>query len=258
MAKTDDTTADLYALPLDEFTDARNARAKELASAGDKERAAAVRALKKPSVPAWAVDQVARKHPKDVDALFDIGARLRDAQRKLMRSGDTGAVKDAQAAERAAVKDLVAKAKAILTDAGNKPNEATLERIADTFYATAVDEDGRERVRTGTLDKELKRVGFGDIGELTVVPTAGAPGKEERPRARSARLEKEAAKLQAKAEVEESAADEAEGLSEKLQAEAEESRARADEAREKARFARRRATEARREAEKAARRAERG
>ena len=256
MASGDDITAELYALPLDEFTGARNARAKELASSGDKDRAAAIKAVKKPSVPAWAVDQVARKHAKDLEALFDLGAQLRDAQRKLMRSGDTDAVRDAQAAERAAVKGLVAKAKAILTEAGYKPNEGTLERIADTFYATAVDEEGRERVRTGTLDKELKRVGFGDIGELTVVPSGAK--KEEKPKARSARLEKEAAKLQAKADEEETAADEAEALSEKLQTDAEEARGRADEAREKARFARRRATETRREANKAARRADRG
>jgi hypothetical protein len=256
VADITDITAELYALPLEQFTDARNTRAKELSSAGDKDRAAAIKALKKPSVPAWAVDKVARAHPKDLEALFDIGAQLRDAQRKLMRSGDSAAVQDAQASERAAVKGLVAKARGILTDAGHNPNEATLERIADTFYAMAVDEDGRERVRAGTLDKELKRVGFGDIGELTIVPAAGA--KQEKPRARSARLEKEAAKLQAKAEEDEAAADEAEALSERLQAEAEQARARADEAREQARFARRRATEARKEAEKAARRADRG
>ena len=253
---TDDITAELYALPLDEFTDARNARAKELSSAGDKGRAAAIKALKKPSVPAWAVDQVARAHAKDVEKLFDIGADLRAAQRKLMSSGDTEAVREAQTAERAAVKDLVAKAKKILTDAGNKPNEATLERIADTFYATAVDEEGRERVRMGTLERELKRVGFGDIGGLTVVPSGEK--KVQTPKARSARLEKEAAKLRSKADEEERAADEAEELSETLSKEAEAARARADEAREKARFARRRATETRREADKAARRAERG
>ena len=250
-----DRISDLYALSLDEFTDARNALAKELASGGDKAAAAEVRALKKPSVPAWAVNQVARAHPADVEALFDAGANLRDAQKMLMRSGDSSAVKDATAAERQAVKALVARAKKILADAGNVANEATLERVADTFYATTTDDEGREHVRTGTLTKEMKRAGFGDVGNLTVVPATRA--KEEKPEKTNAKLQKESAKLQTAAgEAEQRAAD-AEERATELMKEAEDARARADAAKEKARFARREATETRRDADRAARRLDR-
>ena len=148
MAK--DPASDLYALPLDEFTGARNALAKELAAGGDKDAAAEVRALKKPGVPAWAVNQVARAYPEAVESLFEAGALLRDAQKKLIRSGDAAAVKEATAAERKAVRDLVDRARKILSDAGHTPNEALLERVADTFYATTVDDEGREAVRNGT------------------------------------------------------------------------------------------------------------
>ena len=251
----DDRISDLYALSLDEFTDARNALAKELASGGDKAAAAEVRALKKPSVPAWAVNQVARAHPADIELLFEAGANLRDAQKKLMRTGDAAAVKDATVAERQAVKALVTRAKKILADAGNKANEATLERIADTFYATTTDDEGRERVRTGTLTKEMKRAGFGDVGGLTIVPTARA--KEEKPEKKNAKLQKESAKLQAAAEQAEQRADDAEAKAAELMKEAEAMRARADAAKEKARFARREATESRRDADKAARRLDR-
>jgi hypothetical protein len=48
----------LYALPLDEFTPARDAKAKELKA--DKELAATVKKLKKPSVAAWVVNLCAR------------------------------------------------------------------------------------------------------------------------------------------------------------------------------------------------------
>ena len=196
MAK--DPTSDLYALPLDEFTGARNALAKELAAGGDKDAAAEVRALKKPGVPAWAVNQVARAYPEAVESLFEAGALLRDAQKKLIRSGDAAAVKEATAAERKAVRDLVDRARKILSDAGHTPNEALLERVADTFYATTVDDEGREAVRNGTLTKELKRAGFGDVGALSVVPAARA--EEDKPRQTSARLQKESAKLQTAAE----------------------------------------------------------
>ena len=52
----------LYGLPLDEFTPARNAAAKELRDQGLKAEADAVKALAKPSVAAWAVNQLTRHH----------------------------------------------------------------------------------------------------------------------------------------------------------------------------------------------------
>jgi hypothetical protein len=253
--KPADRTSDLYALPLDEFTSARNDLAKELAGAGDKAAADAVRALRKPGVPAWAVNQVARRDPKGIVELFDTGTQLRAAQQKLIRSGDTGAVKEATTAERRVVRALVDEAKSILTQAGHTPNEATLERIADTFYATAVDEEGRELVQKGTLTKELKRVGFGEMTSLTVVPAARA--QAEKPKAQGARLEKEAAKLRAAADDAEKKATDAETLAEDMASAAEDARAKADAAKEKARFARRAATEARRDADKAVRRLDR-
>jgi hypothetical protein len=253
--KSTDRTSDLYALPLEEFTNARNAIAKDLSGGGDKAAADAVRALRKPSVPAWAVNQVARRDPKGIGELFDTGKQLRAAQQKLIRSGDTGAVKEATTSERRVVRALVDEAKSILTEAGHTPNEATLERIADTFYATAVDEEGRELVRTGTLTKELKRVGFGDVTSLSVVPAART--QAEKPKAQGARLEKEAAKLRAAADDAEEKATAAEALAEELAGAAEDARAKADAAKEKARFARRAASEARRDADKASRRLDR-
>jgi hypothetical protein len=250
-----DRVADLYALSLDKFTDARNTLAKELAADGDKAAAAEVRALQKPSVPAWTVNQVARAHPGEVESLFEAGAALRAAQTKLMRTGDAATVKEATAAERQAVRTLVGRAKKILADAGNAANEATLERIADTFYATTTDDEGRERVRTGTLTKEMKRAGFGDVGGLSVVPAPRA--KQEQPEKKNAQLQKEASKLQAAAEESEQRATEAESRASALMKDAEDARARADEAKEKARFARREAAERRRDADRAARRVDR-
>jgi hypothetical protein len=54
---------DLYALPLEEFTAARNELARSLKAAGDADEAARVKKLKKPPVSAWAVNQLARDDP---------------------------------------------------------------------------------------------------------------------------------------------------------------------------------------------------
>ena len=51
---------DLFARPLSEFTAARNELARRLRNAGQEDAAAGVQALKKPSVPVWTVNQLAR------------------------------------------------------------------------------------------------------------------------------------------------------------------------------------------------------
>jgi hypothetical protein len=257
MPKSRDRADDLYALPLEDFTRARDELVKELRAAGDREAADAARAIRKPSVPAWAVNQVARADPKGIAALFAAGDRLREAQSNLVRGGDPDAVKDAGTEERAVVAGLVREAARMLQESGNNANEGTLSRIADTFYATAVDADGMELVRTGRLTKELKRVGFGEAAGLSVVPAGRASREKGKADGGRARLEKEAEKLRVRADEAEVAANEADARADELMRAAEDARAEADAAKEQARFAHRSASEARREADKAARRVER-
>src|SRR5688500_20294957 len=65
----------LYSVPLDEFTDERNSIAKT-AGGDDAKR---VKQLKKPSVAAWAMNQLVRKHPKDVEELPSVRDELEHA-----------------------------------------------------------------------------------------------------------------------------------------------------------------------------------
>jgi hypothetical protein len=52
---------DLYALPPGEFTRARDERAKGLRKEGRRDEADEVKALRKPTVAAWALNQLARQ-----------------------------------------------------------------------------------------------------------------------------------------------------------------------------------------------------
>src|SRR5689334_3290070 len=70
----------LFKLPLPEFTAARNALASKLKKAGHQAEADAVKALPKPSVAAWAVNQLYWRHRKEFDHLIDTGERFRKAQ----------------------------------------------------------------------------------------------------------------------------------------------------------------------------------
>ncbi len=71
---------ELYGLPIDQFTKARNTRAKELTASGDGKTAAARRKLRKPSQAAVLANRIVRRHPKEIEDLLALGRELRRAQ----------------------------------------------------------------------------------------------------------------------------------------------------------------------------------
>ena len=153
----------LYALPLDQFTKARDALAARLKKAGDAEEAAGVKALKKPTTPAWAVNQLARSSRDTVEQLIAEADRLRHAQQKLLHGGSAQEVWEATLAEREALGSLTVDAERILTDAGYGASRATLDKISDTLAAAAAEPRGRALLRRGILTEEMQRAGFGDL-----------------------------------------------------------------------------------------------
>src|SRR3982751_5116605 len=102
----------LYQLPLDEFTAARNALAK-----GAK-NGAAIKALAKPPLAAWAVNQLYWRDRKTWDALIDAGENLRRTHRSVL-AGRSGDVRAAGAAHDAAVQDALKATLTLLTQSGH-------------------------------------------------------------------------------------------------------------------------------------------
>jgi gas vesicle protein len=150
----DDAADALYGLPLGEFTSARNAAAKELRDRGLADEADAVKALAKPTVAAWAVNQLTRRRHADLDEFLDAAAAARDAQ--LSGAADA---RDAVQRQRKALETLVRVAREELGSA----SEAVTARIRQTLEAAAVDDGAAEAVRAGRLDKELEPAGFGTL-----------------------------------------------------------------------------------------------
>src|SRR4051812_417513 len=107
---SDERTARLYGLPLAEFTPERNALAAELSREGARERAAAVKALRKPSAAAWAVNQLVRAEPDLVEALLGAGGELRQAHRQAAAGRRAPELRAAAGAGGAAGGGLVARA----------------------------------------------------------------------------------------------------------------------------------------------------
>jgi hypothetical protein len=153
---------ELYGLAFDEFIPARNALARELRGAGRREEAGEVAALRKPSVAAWAVNQLVRTQRRAFDELLAAGDALRAAHDDVLAGrGDSGALRDAVARERDAVAALTGLARGLLTSEGHELSPTIIERVSDTLHAAALEDDARASVREGRLERELRHVGLG-------------------------------------------------------------------------------------------------
>src|SRR5262245_18587450 len=105
----------LYDRPLEEFVAARNALAKELGKEGAKDKAAEVKLLAKPSISAFALNQLVRKHGEAVNAFLRASDRLARAQLRAMSgAGNDQDFKNATAEQRAALDELLELAEPIL------------------------------------------------------------------------------------------------------------------------------------------------
>lgn len=167
--------SDLYGLPLERFVPERAALAKRLRGAGEREEAAQVGKLAKPTVAAWMVNQLVRTQKAGVARLFEAGDALKQAQREIVQGGGgAAALRDASAVKRAALAELVDAARGLLDAQGHGPTQATLARVSATLDAAALEDGARETVAGGCVTRELEHVGLGDSLGAPLVP-ASAP-----------------------------------------------------------------------------------
>jgi hypothetical protein len=136
MADIDTAIDHLFQGPLEAFTDARNALAKA-AKRPD------VKALAKPSLPAWAVNQVYWHHREVIDRLVTASEAVRAAHERAL-AGESADIAGADQAHREALREAAAAAKAVLTGGGHALTPGTLDAIRDTLQALpSPDANGR-------------------------------------------------------------------------------------------------------------------
>jgi hypothetical protein len=135
-----------------------------------------VAALRKPSVAAWAVNQLVRTQKQAIGELFEAGDALRGAHDAVLAGrGDGSSLRAAVERERASVESLIGAARGLLTSDGHELSPAIIDRVADTLHAAALDDEARGQVRDGRLEHELRHVGLG-----MVAATGGAPAPARR------------------------------------------------------------------------------
>jgi hypothetical protein len=258
----------LFELPPEEFTGARDASAKRLASEGRSEEARSIKALRRPTVAAWAVNQLARRRPAEIEELLKAGTSLQRAQRKVLSGVRSSDFREASEERRRVVNQLVRLAEEVLEEAG-RSSAAASEAVRSTLEAASLDDGSAELVREGRLSKELPApASFGAVEGLGLVPAqpeeepAPARGRARRGaekekeesralRARQAEAGKEAKELADKAAQARRAAIKAREVADRAEARVERLRSEAEEARIKARDATRDAQQAETQARRA-------
>jgi methyl-accepting chemotaxis protein len=160
----DETVLDeLYSAPLDEFIARRTALAKQLKADGHADEAAEVSAARKPSVPLWTVNQLARRNKPAVKKLLESS----DALRKALGKGDQDAFATAQQAQNDALRKLRDAARSLL----GKATDPVLERVVSTFRTASVDDDLRDSLDAGRLTEEPEPGGFDALAGLSFTPS---------------------------------------------------------------------------------------
>jgi DNA repair exonuclease SbcCD ATPase subunit len=201
--RVEEVAGRLYGLPLEDFTRERDAAAKDLRKAKERDAAAAVAKLPKPSQASWAANTLARERRDLVDALLDAADDLREAQEGAVSGKGAGALREATAAQRAAVDALLAAA-TDLRPSGRKPSEQTLERLRTTLTAVATDEGVREALDQGRLVEDASGAGAWGLVEGADVPAA-PPRKPRRTKPKEQdgkRAEREAAERERRQQLE--------------------------------------------------------
>lgn len=167
----------LFRLPVHEFTAARNALAARLKKAGQADAAAEVKALPKPPLSAWAVNQLYWSDRKAFDQLLAAGERLVKTQASQLR-GKGGDMREALESRRAAVADMTTRASALLQESGHTPSPDLMRRITTTLDALATYGSRPDSPRPGHLTDDVDAPGFEALTSLIPRKGAGARGGE--------------------------------------------------------------------------------
>ena len=160
---------ELYARPLEEFTPARDARAKELKGT---DLAAPVKRLKKPSVAAWVVNLLVRRDSDQVSQVLDLGAALREAAAGM--AGEE--LRSLTRQRRQLTAAVTAGARSLAASEGVRVTASVAEQVEATLTAAMLDERCAEAVRSGLLVTALAATGVDEVDLSAAVAAPGALG----------------------------------------------------------------------------------
>lgn len=168
---------ELYGVPPEDFTRTRNERAAQAKASGDRELAARIQQLRKPTVSAWAVNMLVRLHGDEVAGLLSLGAQLREAQATL--SGN--ALRQLSRQRSQVVSALGRRARGMAAELGHRLSESAASEVDQTLQTALVDPAAARTVRAGRMTAPLSYTGLGPLphadmpGVIPSAPISDAP-----------------------------------------------------------------------------------
>lgn len=154
----DEIVDELYGLPPEEFTAARNTAAKQAKSDGDAELSDKVKALAKPTVAAWLANQLARERADELESLALLGEQMREATASM----DGARLRELTPRRHSEVDTLVKDAVKL---SGRKVSADVTQKLRETLDAALIDPAAAQAVRSSQLTSALRHVGFGVVDE---------------------------------------------------------------------------------------------
>jgi len=159
--KDDDVDA-LFKLPLMQFTLARNGLAGRLKKMGRSDEAQEVKSLTKPSISAWAVNQLYWRHRDLFERLIAAGESLGKAQASQL-AGEITDIRGPMAERREALSGLSRLSAELLREAGHNPTPDTMRRITTTLEALSTGSSSSHAPRLGRLTDDIAAPGFDSL-----------------------------------------------------------------------------------------------
>jgi hypothetical protein len=163
----------LFQLPLGEFTAARNALAARLKKSGRADDAERIKGLPKPSISAWAANQLFWKHRAIFDRLIASGEEMRRAQAAQL-AGKPAEVRKSLEARRKALTELASRAAELLTGASHNPTPDMMRRITTTLEALSVYGGAPGGPAAGRLLEDVDPPGFETLAALVPGVSSGS------------------------------------------------------------------------------------
>jgi hypothetical protein len=155
----------LYGVTPEEFVQTRDELSRSLREAGEQEAAERMRALRKPTLPVWVVNQLARSNRREVRQLLRNADRLRRAH-----GASPAKFQEALKEERDALEALRKPASELLTRSGHGASETILSRVVSTLQGAASRPETVDALASGTLEQEVEPPGFEALAGMSLPP----------------------------------------------------------------------------------------
>jgi hypothetical protein len=173
----DDATNELYALTPAAFTARRSALVAQARAAKLTGVAKSISDLRRPTVAAWLLNQLARGEQgsaDEVEQLESLGIQLRKAQAQL----DGPRMKELTRRRHELIAALVRRAGAIAAAGDQKLSASVQREVEETLGAAVADEQASLAVSSGSLTRALVYAG---LGEVDVTAATATPIGSSRP-----------------------------------------------------------------------------